>query len=29
MLYVYVEFTQVQVIGLSEIVQFVKGAIID
>ena len=29
MLYMYVEFMQVQVIDLSEIVQFVKDAIID
>ena len=29
MLYMYVEFMQVHVIDLSEIVQFVKGAIID
>ena len=29
MLYMYVEFMHVQVIDLSEIVQFVKGAIID
>ena len=29
MLYMYVEFMQVQVIDLNEIVQFVKGAIID
>ena len=29
MLYMYVELMQVQFIGLSEIVQFVKGAIID
>lgn len=29
MLYMYIEFMQVQVIDLSEIVQFVKGAIID
>ena len=29
MLYMYVEFMQVQVIDLSEVVQFVKGAIID
>ena len=29
MLYMYVEFMQVQFIGLSEIVQFLKGAIID
>ena len=29
MLYMYVEFMQVQFIGSSEIVQFVKGAIID
>ena len=29
MLYMYVEFIQVQFIGLSEIVQFLKGAIID
>ena len=29
MLYMYVEFMQVQVIDLSEIVQIVKGAIID
>ena len=29
MLYMCVEFMQVQFIGLSEIVQFVKGAIID
>lgn len=29
MLYMYVEFMQVKVIDLSEIVHFVKGAIID
>lgn len=29
MLYMYIEFMQVQVIDLSEIVQIVKGAIID
>ena len=29
MLYMYVEFMQVQDIDLSDIVQFVKGAIID
>ena len=29
MLYMYVEFMQVQFIDLSEIVQFVKGAITD
>ena len=29
MLYMYFEFMQVQVIDLSEIVQIVKGAIID
>ena len=29
MLYMYVEFMQVQFIGLSEIVQFVKGAMTD